>query len=158
MAGKCLRPKIPSSTEPRGRHALPVNQNSTGSWEPRGTPLVGCEAPRAQVCACVNRPSHSNTGPGCGEGFCSTQFLKGPGVGSGFAMLSTRLSCVPASAGRERTQTETDLGHLCGQGWRWCALLTHHCPELIPKDALNCKGSWKVKHSCVSRKEVKRIW
>ena len=36
--------------------------------------------------------------------------------------------------------------------------LTHHWPVLIPKDVLNCKGGWKVKRSCVSRKEVKRIW
>lgn len=135
-----------------------LTRSSTESWEPRGTPLVGCEHPRGQTCACVNAPLALTQVQVVGERFCSTQLLKGPG-GPGFAMFSTRLSCVPASADRERRQTETDLGHLCGQGWRWCAhSLTHHWPVLIPKDVLNCKGSWKVKHSCVSRKEVKRIW
>lgn len=68
------------------------------------------------MCACVNVPLTLTQAQVVGEEFCSTQLLKGPG-GPGFAMFSTRLSCVPASAGKERTQTETDLGHLCGQGW-----------------------------------------
>lgn len=134
-----------------------LTRSSTGSWEPRGTPLVGCEAPPwASVCMC-ERPSRSDAGPGCGGGvllYTVTQGSRWPG----FAMFSTRSSCVPASADRERRQTETDLGHLCGQVGGGAHCLTHHWPVLIPKDVLNCKGNWKVKHSCVSRKEVKRIW
>lgn len=59
--------------------------------------------------------------------------------------------------GREHRQKPTwDISVVRVGGDAHC--LTYHCPELIPKDELNCKGSWKVKRSCVSRKEVKWIW